>query len=107
MMSLEEGRRPPAFLIERIAGLVALIEAAQERLAFRAIGVIVENAVHERRKAGRKTLRVVGQLANQSGQSEQAHEDQRCREGLAAKRNRHRLLDQPVCERGENDGHAR
>ncbi len=105
-MSLEEARRPLALLVERIARLVALIEAAQQRLAFGAIGFVVENAVHERRKAGGKALAVVGQLANQSGQTEQGDERQRGREGLAAKRNRDRLLDQPVSERGEQHGHA-
>ena len=107
MMSLEEARHPPALLVERIGRLIALVEAAHERLALGAIGVIVEDAVHQRRKAGRKALGVVGQLANETGQGEQAHENQRSREGPAAKRSRYRLLDQPVSERGEQHGYAR
>ena len=107
MMSLEEARRPLALLVERIALIVALIEAAQQRLAFSAIGVIVKNAVHERGKAGRKALRIVGHPSDDSGQSEQADEDQRSRERPAAKRSRYRLLDQPVSERGESHGYAR
>ena len=100
MMSFEETRRPLALLVERIALIVALIEAAEQRLAFGAIGVIVENAVHKRREAGRKALRIVGHPSDNSGQREQANEDQGSRERPAAKRSRHRLLDQPVGERG-------
>ena len=63
MMSLEEARRPLALLVERIARLVALIEAVQQRRLSAPLASIVENAVDERRKAGGKALGVVGQLA--------------------------------------------
>ena len=67
MMSLEEARRPFALLVERIGRLIALVEAAQQRLALSAIGVKVEDAVHQRRKPGRKALRVVGHPSHDSG----------------------------------------
>src|ERR1700734_2639983 len=107
MMKLEEDRPPFAFLVERIAPLIALVEAVEQRTAFSAIGIVVENAVHERRKAGGEALGIVGQLANQSAQREQAREDERSREWPAAKRNRNRLLDQSVSESGEQHGDAR
>ena len=72
-----------------------------------AVGVVVEDAVHKRREAGRKALGVVSQPADDSGQREQADEDQRGRERPAAKGSRDRLLDQPVGERGERHGDAR
>ena len=107
MMSLEEARRPRALLVERIADLIALIETAHERLTLGAVGGVVENAIHQRREAGRKALQMVRHPADDSGQSEQADKDQRSRERPAAKGSRDRLLDQPVSERGERHGDAR
>src|SRR6185437_3292557 len=87
VVTFKESRGAFALLVERIGRFVALIEAAGERLVVRAVGGIVENAIDERGKAGRKALGVIGRLSNEPSQREQARKDQRGQERAPAKRN--------------------
>ena len=69
---LEEARRALSLLLEGIARLVTLIEAAHQSLALCAVRIVIENARYKRRESGGETLRVVGQPTDDARQREQA-----------------------------------
>ena len=51
---LEEARRARSLLLEGIAGLVTLIEAARQSLALSAVRIVIEDARYKRRESDGK-----------------------------------------------------
>ena len=100
---LEETRRAPAFLFERIGAVVALIKTLHQTFSLRAVDVEIENARNQGRKAPGKALGVVCNAPDDTGRSQHRCQRERNREGAAAKRRRDRRLNQPVGERRETD----
>ena len=76
-------------------------------LSLRAVDLEIENARNERRKTPGKPLRVISDAPDDPGRASIAAEHQRDREGAAAKHCCDRRLDQPIGERGEDDGDSR